>query len=124
TGAHTDGEHHDRCLDRGRLAVVAGQGHPDPAVTVRTVARFDHRVGHAQVHLDATVADEVAQQRAAPTVDLDGHEPVVALHDVRGQPDQAQRIGGLDPEQPAADHDAVRAGPCGLGGRADRVEVV
>ena len=76
------------------------------------------------MHVDAAVADEVPQQGAAAAVDLHGHEPVVAFHDVRDQAEQAQRVGGLDAQQPAADHHAVRARPGPLGGRADRVEVV
>ena len=76
---------------------------------------------------DAAVADHLAEEGAAPTVDLHRHEAVVALHHVRGQAELAQGVGGLDPQQPAADHHADpgrRTGLRELGGGADVVEVV
>ena len=55
--------------------------------------------------------DQVGEHRAAALIDLQRHQLRRDLHHVRRQPQQPERVGGLEPEQPAADHDtAARAG--------------
>ena len=52
------------------------------------------------------IGDHPGQQRAAGLVDLLGHQARHHLDDVRLQPELAQRVSGLKPEQAAADHHA------------------
>ncbi len=81
------------------------------------------------MHAQPEVGDEAVEQRAARVVDLHRHEPRRHLHHVRGEAQLTQRVGRLQPEQPAPDDDArppSRPGARGrgLGGGAHPVEVV
>ena len=58
----------------------------------------------AQVDLDAHPLDLVEQRPRARVVDLARHQPRGELDDVRLQPEVADRLGGLQAEQAAADH--------------------
>ena len=60
------------------------------------------------VHRDAELADHPAQQCAARLVELLRHQPRRPLDDVGVKPEPAQRVGGLQAEQAAADHHADR----------------
>ena len=62
-----------------------------------------------------------AQRGAAGVVDLHRHQPRRHLDDVRLEPQLGQGVGGLEPEQAAADDRADRRGGRGL---ADRLEVL
>ena len=73
----------------------------------------------ARVHGDAEFADHPAQQRAAGLVELLGHQLGCHLDDMGGQPERAQRVGGLQAEQTATDDDAGRRWPAS-GARARR----
>ena len=78
-------------------------------------------------HRDAQFGDHPAQQRAAGLVDLLVHQSRRPLDDVGAQPEPAQRVGGFQAEQAAADHDTDRRVARGEGAKgvvADRVEVV
>ena len=111
-GADAGGEDHQVQVEG--LGVPQGQS-GDPAVAEDPLG---HRAG---VHGQPERLDVPGQRRAAGVVDLDGHQPRRHLHDVRVQAQAAQGVGGLEAEQPAADH---RAGAGAQRGGADRVEVL
>ena len=67
---------------------------------------FDRVGANVDVHRDAQLGDHPGQQRTAGLVQLLGHQPWSHLDDVGLQPELAQRVGGLQAQQPAADHDA------------------
>ena len=57
------------------------------------------------------------QRRAAAVVELHRHQPRRHLDDVRLQAELDQGVGGLQAEQPAADHDP----PCSRAAEASRI---
>ncbi|SKO71097.1 Uncharacterised protein [Mycobacteroides abscessus subsp. bolletii] len=57
------------------------------------------------MHRQSEVGDQPGEQGTATLVDLQVHEARIELHDVRGQPHEAQRIRGLQAEQATADDD-------------------
>jgi hypothetical protein len=88
---------------------------------------FNRFGARADVHRNLEFADHPGQQGAAGLVDLLGHQSRHHLDDVGLQPELPQCIGGFEPEQTAADHNAGRivttvTGALGVG--ADSVEVV
>ena len=109
-GTHTRREDHQAGIDERPVAqrhphrVVLG-GPPDGPIAL---CRLDALGADADVHGDAQLADHPAQQCAAGLVELLGHQPRRHLDDVGVQPERAQRVGGLQAEQAAADHHARR----------------
>ena len=94
----------------------------------RAASRCAMRLGaDADVHRDAQLGDHPAQQCAAGLVELLGHQPRRHLDDVGVQAERAQRVGGLQAQQTAAD-DHARRRVAGVEGAqrvgADRVEIV
>jgi hypothetical protein len=73
------------------------------------------------VHGQAEGPDVAGQGGAAGLVDLHGHQPRGQLDHVGLQAELAQRVGGLEAEQPAADD---HAGPRRGGRVADGLEVL
>ena len=78
----------------------------------RRATALGHRAG---VHGDAELLDVPHQRGAAGVVELHRHQPRRHLDDVGLQAELDQRVGRLQAEQPAADHDA--AGRRGRGRR-------
>ncbi len=113
-------EHHDLRVDDPRRSALLGAGLPDAEAGDGRPA-LDLFRDHSRVHGDAEPLDVPHQGRARRTVELDGHQPRRHLDDVRLQAELDERVGRLEPEQPAADHDT--AGRRGAG-RPDRLEVL
>lgn len=114
-GPHAGGEHEHRGVD----GIAVGQRDPQPAGMV-----VDRGGRHPGMYGQTPCGDEVGQHRAAAFIDLKRHQPRRELHDMRGQTQQPQCIGGLETQQPTADHDPDGPGLAGLGRRPNRVEVI
>ena len=76
---------------------------------------------HAGVDADAELLDVAHQRGAAGAVELHRHQPRRHLDDVGLEPELDERVGRLQTEQAAADHDAAGRA---LAGRPDRLEVL
>ena len=118
----------------GELVAWPDAGREHDHVGVEVVALGERQAGDAAVgrrahggrggagaDLEPERLDVAAQGAAAAVVELHGHQAGRELDDRRADPEQAQRVGGLQAEQPAADD--------GAGGRIggplpDGVEVV
>ena len=114
TRAHTCGEHDEVGLKR-RAVAEAEPTHDAGIVDV------DCRGGRLGENREPECL-HVATQRAASTlVELDRHEARSELDDRRLEPEQAQRVRGLEAEQSAAHHGRGSTARCPL---ADGVEIV
>ena len=98
--ARTDssGEHDDVCIER--RAVVELEALP------RSLARHDGFRVLARVHVNAERFDLPAQHGAAAVVDLQRHQSRREFDHMGLQSEIAQRLGGFQPQQAAADHRA------------------
>ena len=85
-----------------------------PAAVRSAIAGDRHPAADGQV----LGLDEPPQQRAAALVDLHRHQPRRDLDDLRRQPEQPQRLRGLQPEQPAADDHGGAPPGAGRDGRS------
>jgi len=65
-------------------------------------------------HLDPERPDLVPQHGAAALVELHRHQPGGELHHPGAEPEQAQGVGRLQPEQTAADHHAAAGAGAGI----------
>ena len=80
--------------------------------------------GGAGVHGDAELLDVPDQRGAAGVVELHRHQPRRHLDDVGLQAELDQRVGGLEAEQAAADHDAPRSRSAAASRIASRSSIV
>ena len=87
------------------------------------LAVLDHHLGGGGggADVDAHGLDALAEDGCGPLVELDRHQPGCELDDGGAEAQRAQGVGGLQPEQAAADH---HAGAAAGRPHADGVEVV
>ncbi|VTM86532.1 Uncharacterised protein [Raoultella ornithinolytica] len=75
----------------------------------------------AGMDTDANIIDFLPQHRGARAIQLDRHQIRRKLHHVGFQPQLSERVGGLQPQQPAANHHPAF---CAAGAGGNTVEVV
>ncbi len=119
-GPDAGGEDDDLGVDGRRLVALLGAGRPEPQPG-HGVVTGDGLGQHAGMHADSELLDVAHERRAAGAVELHRHQSRRHLHDVGLEPELDERVGRLQAEQPAADHDAAGRA---LAGRADRLEVL
>ncbi len=110
--ADADRDDHQLGLDPGRLGVGVGRRlHPDRADAAAGVGDEFERLRLQQEPQPARF-ERLLQQRRRGLVELALHQPGHQVHDAHVHAAFAQPVGGLEPEQPAADDDrlALRRG--------------
>ncbi len=89
--------------------------------------RLDGRGARADGDPDAQFTHRAQQLLTAGLIDLQRHQPRREFDHVRPYPEQPQRVGRFQTEQPATDHDPDGVGVTsqrGLGIDADRVQII